>query len=114
MVSGWCLATQQPARVEAMVLVSPAHYFPPQARAAMSQITVESRTEQDWKLLREWHPHGDDQIRMLLDLPVEIYEAIPRSYLWIVPNGGHGPIFGDARERFAETALAFLRGAWES
>ena len=25
-------------------------------------------------------------------------------------NGGHGPIFGDMVDRFAETALAFLNG----
>jgi len=146
------MATQQPARVEAMVLVSPAHYFPAEARAAMALITVESRTEQDWQMLREWHKHGDDQIRALLEqgnalkdsyadmsftppylstisartlivhgdrdpiypihIPVEIYTSIPRSFLWIVPNGGHGPIFGEVRERFVETALAFLRGAW--
>ena len=28
------------------------------------------------------------------------------------PNGGHGPIFGDAA-RFRESALRFLRGEWE-
>ena len=38
--------------------------------------------------------------------------AIPKAYLWVVPNGGHGPVFGDAALRFAETALSFLRGEW--
>ena len=41
---------------------------------------------------------------------MEMYTAIPRSSLWIVPNGGHGLIFGDLTGRFVETALAFLRG----
>jgi pimeloyl-ACP methyl ester carboxylesterase len=39
-------------------------------------------------------------------------DAIPHSYLWVVPNGGHGPTFGDAAPRFRETALSFLRGEW--
>src|SRR5262249_45087915 len=36
-------------------------------------------------------------------LAFELYAAIPRSYLWVVPNAGHGPVFGDAAPRFAET-----------
>jgi pimeloyl-ACP methyl ester carboxylesterase len=38
-----------------------------------------------------------------------MYRAIPRSALWVVPNGGHGPVFFDAAAPFAQTALAFLR-----
>ena len=35
--------------------------------------------------------------------------AIPESALWVVPRGGHGPIFGDEdRPRFVEAALAHL------
>jgi pimeloyl-ACP methyl ester carboxylesterase len=103
--------------------------------------------------MREWHKHGDEQIRALWRLPevikdsytdmnftppylstikartlivqgdwdslypitlaLEMYAAIPGSYLWIIPNGGHGPIFGDMAGHFVETALAFLRGDWE-
>jgi pimeloyl-ACP methyl ester carboxylesterase len=44
-------------------------------------------------------------------LALEMYETIPRSYLWIIPNGGHGPLF-NMIERFNETAMAFLRGEW--
>ena len=36
------MATQQPDRVDAMVLVSATPYFPAQARAAMAQLSVES------------------------------------------------------------------------
>jgi pimeloyl-ACP methyl ester carboxylesterase len=146
------LATQQPGRVEAMVLVSAAPYFPEQARAIMTQFTSENRSPDEWQQMRQWHKHGDEQIRKLwtqmhalkdsyddmnftppylstiaartlivhgdrdplypVNLAVEMYAAIPRSYLWIVPNGGHGPIFGDLTERFVETSLAFLRGEW--
>ena len=38
-----------------------------------------------------------------------MYRAIPRSALWVVPNGGHGPIFFDAAPQFVQTALSFLR-----
>lgn len=146
------IATWQPDRVDAMVLVSATPYFPEQARAIMRQMTPESRTEEDWTLMRQWHVHGDEQIRALwaqgnafkdsyddmnftppylstisartlivhgdrdplypVHLALEMFQAIPRSHLWIIPNGGHGPIFGDMAPRFAETALAFLRGAW--
>jgi pimeloyl-ACP methyl ester carboxylesterase len=38
------MATQQPARVEAMVLVSATPYFPEQARAIMRQVNPDNRT----------------------------------------------------------------------
>jgi pimeloyl-ACP methyl ester carboxylesterase len=56
--------------------------------------------------------HGDRDPLYPVNLAMEMYEAIPRSYLWVVPNGGHGPIFGEIADRFVETALAFLRGEW--
>src|SRR5262245_30893289 len=59
------MATQQPQRVEAMVLVSAAPYFPAPARAVMAQMTVESRSDAEWNLMRQWHHHGDEQIRTL-------------------------------------------------
>jgi pimeloyl-ACP methyl ester carboxylesterase len=62
------VATQQPSRVDAMVLVSGAPYFPPQARAIMSTVTSENRTEQEWQQMREWHKHGDEQIRALWNM----------------------------------------------
>jgi pimeloyl-ACP methyl ester carboxylesterase len=43
---------------------------------------------------------------------VRLREAIPRSSLWIVPNGGHAPVFGPYAAGFVETANAFLRGDW--
>jgi pimeloyl-ACP methyl ester carboxylesterase len=146
------LATQQPDRVEAMVLVSATPYFPEPARAIMRQLTAENRSDAEWQQMRQWHQYGDEQIRKLwtqmhalkdsyddmnftppylstitartlivhgdrdplypVNLAMEMYAAIPRSYLWVVPNGGHGPIFGDLAGRFVETALTFLRGEW--
>ena len=152
------MATQQPGRIEAMVLVSAAPYFPEQARAIMRETTPETRSEQEWRQMRQWHKHGDEQIKAIwrqvkafadsyddmnftppllstimartlivhgdrdqlypVSLAVEMYAAIPRSYLWVIPNGGHGPIFGEhtgggeTTSRFAETAIAFLRDEW--
>lgn len=59
------MATQQPERAEAIVLVSTGHYFPEPARAAMRAMTLESHTEQEWAIMRQRHHHGDEQIRAL-------------------------------------------------
>src|SRR5437773_2527403 len=144
------MATQQPSRIEAMVLVSAAPYFPEQAREIMRNLSPDNRTEAEWAQMRQWHRHGDEQIRALwkmtnafkdsyddmnftpsllsiikartlivhgdrdplypVDMAVELYSSIPHSYLWVIPNGGHGPIFGDMADQFAETALVFLDG----
>ena len=146
------MATEQPARAEAMTLVSATPYFPEQARAVMRRVSTADHTEAEWRQMREWHKHGDEQIRALwrladafkdsytdmnftppllstitartlivhgdrdplypVNLATEMYAAIPRSYLWVIPNGGHGPIFGDMADGFVKTALQFLRGEW--
>ena len=146
------MATQQPTRVDAMVLVSATPYFPEQARALMRELSSENHSEAEWQQMRQWHKHGDEQIKKLwtlmsslkdsyddmnftppylstirartlivhgdrdplypVNLAMEMYEAIPSSYLWIVPNGGHGSIFGEMTGHFVETALSFLRGDW--
>ena len=146
------VATQQPTRVAAMVLVSATPYFPDQARAIMQQVSPDNRTDAEWEQMRQWHKHGDEQIRALwkmanafkdsyddmnftppylatirartlivhgdrdplypINMAVELYAAIPCSYLWVIPNGGHGPIFGDMADRFVETSLAFLSDEW--
>ena len=146
------IATQQPNRVEAMVLVSATPYFPEQARALMRQLSSHNHSDAEWEQMRQWHKHGDEQIKQLwtlmsalkdsyddmnftppylstiaartlivhgdrdplypVSLALEMYQAIPGSYLWVVPNGGHGPIFGNLTARFVETSLAFLSGEW--
>jgi pimeloyl-ACP methyl ester carboxylesterase len=146
------MATQQPTRVEAMVLVSATPYFPDQARTIMQQVSPDNRTDAEWEQMRQWHKHGDEQIRALwkmantfkdsyddmnftppylstirartlivhgdrdplypINMAVELYAAIPCSYLWVIPNGGHGPIFGNMADRFVETSLAFLSDEW--
>src|SRR3954462_9854388 len=61
------MATQQPQRIEAMVLVSATPYFPASARAAMAQLSVDAFSEADWHAQRQRHVHGDAQIRLLFD-----------------------------------------------
>ena len=142
------LATKQPDRVKAMVLVSATSYFPSQARPIMRKYADALPPEQ-WDILRRSHPGGDAQIKALLDsaksfadsyddlnftpaylstiqartlivqgdrdpfYPVEISlemaRAIPNSSLWIVPDAGHGPVFGERWPEFLKTALTFLR-----
>jgi pimeloyl-ACP methyl ester carboxylesterase len=54
--------------------------------------------------------HGDRDPFFPVSIPVEVYRAIPDSYLWVVPNGGHKPdrVFADAHAgAFAKTALDF-------
>jgi pimeloyl-ACP methyl ester carboxylesterase len=142
------MATRQPERVRAMVLVSATSYFPEQARHIMRQYG-DTLSEQQWEILRRLHPGGDARIKALLDstrafassyddmnftasqlatirartlivqgdrdplYPVEISfemaSAIPQSRLWIIPNGGHGPVIGDKWPEFIRTALAFLQ-----
>jgi pimeloyl-ACP methyl ester carboxylesterase len=144
------MSTQQPERIEAMVIVSATPYYPVQARALMALMKEENQSPDEWAVMRARHKHGDEQIRALwrigngfkdsyddmnftppllsritartmivagdrdplypVELPVEMYRAIPSASLWVVPNGGHGPIFGEQRAGFVAAARAFLGG----
>lgn len=144
------MATQQPARIEAMIQISAPPYFPQQARIIQRQFSFESLPEVEKAAMRKRSKGGQKQIEWLMTqtrtmaetyddvnftppllgtitartlivfgdsdplcpirLACELHEAIPRSSLWVVPNGGHGPVFGLNASRFAEMAIAFLRG----
>ena len=147
------MATQQPDRVERLVLISATTHFPAQARTIMAGMT-EPRPDEEWAMMRRLHTHGDDQIRGLwrmgraladndsdmsftapslaritastlvvhgdrdpffpISIAMEMYEAIPAAWLWVVPNGGHLNIVAEnLTEEFLATASAFLRGDWE-
>ena len=56
---------------------------------------------------------GDRDPFYPVTLATELYAAIPHAWLWIVPNGGHGPVFRDDAPRFVDLALSFLRGDWK-
>ncbi len=59
------MATKQPERVNAMVLVSATPYFPAQARSIMRQY-LDNLPEAQWEFLRHSHPGGDAQINAIL------------------------------------------------
>jgi pimeloyl-ACP methyl ester carboxylesterase len=59
------MATQQPERVEAMVLIGATIYFPEQARAIMRQVGERELTEEELARERQTHKHGDEQVRAL-------------------------------------------------
>jgi pimeloyl-ACP methyl ester carboxylesterase len=52
--------------------------------------------------------HGDRDPLYPVELAVELLRGIPNAALWVVPNGGHGPIFGEQAAPFVRTAAAFL------
>jgi pimeloyl-ACP methyl ester carboxylesterase len=144
------MATLQPDRIEAMVVVSSTMYFPEQARAIMRQVPIDNQPPKEWETMRKRHKHGDGQIMAIwewlrdmaeshddmnftppslaritartlvvygdrdflypIEMAVDMYRAIPQSTLWVVPKGGHGPVFLDAAPLFVKTAMAFLRG----
>ena len=56
--------------------------------------------------------HGDRDFLYPVHLAMELHAGIRDSYLWVVPNGGHGPIFGTMAQPFVRKALAFLRDEW--
>jgi pimeloyl-ACP methyl ester carboxylesterase len=147
------VATAQPDRVEAMVLVSATPRFPKTMRDAAAQLTdaaFDALAEDEKRALFVRHVHGEAQVRWLysamrslgesaddmaftaetlaaitartlivhgdrdplyaVELAVELFRGIPQSSLRVVPNGGHGPIFGLAAPAFAAAAIANLLG----
>jgi pimeloyl-ACP methyl ester carboxylesterase len=145
------MATLQPERIAAMIVVSPTMHFPEQARAIMRAFPVENQPASEWETMRRRHKNGDAQIVALweqcralkdsyddmnftpadlarisastlivygdrdplypVEMALEMYRAIPSAALWVVPGGGHGPIFLDAAPAFVHAALAHLRPA---
>ncbi|HVF16110.1 MAG TPA: alpha/beta hydrolase [Steroidobacteraceae bacterium] len=149
------MATQQPDRVEAMILIGATIYITEPARQIMNGISPDNVPPEAMEFLRECVTRGKPQIRELvsefhrfkdsyddmnftpphlqriaartlivhgdrdalhpIEIPLEMYQSIPRSYLWIVPNGPHVvPIVGDMADQFQTIALNFLSGRWEN
>jgi pimeloyl-ACP methyl ester carboxylesterase len=59
--------------------------------------------------------HGDRDPFFPLDIALSMHAAIPTSWLWVVPNGGHLSLVAEGLSgQFIATATAFLRGDWLS
>jgi pimeloyl-ACP methyl ester carboxylesterase len=60
------MATMQPERIEAMVIISATPYFPEQARKVMATVPAsEDQPTSEWERMRRSHKFGDEQIRAL-------------------------------------------------
>ncbi len=53
---------------------------------------------------------GDRDFLYPVSIAFDLHRAIPHAWLWVVPNGGHGPVFGALAAEFTRTSLSFLRG----
>lgn len=142
------MATRQPDRIDAMVLIGATSYFPAQARrilaASIDKFPPEFREMQqkcakrggdqarelsaqftafkdDYEDMNFTAPylttieartlivHGDRDIFFPVSIPVEMYQAIRGSELWIVPRGEHVPIYGPRLGEFLSIAIEFLQ-----
>ena len=53
--------------------------------------------------------HGDRDPLYPVEQAVELFRGIPDASLSVVPNGGHGPIFGEQAAAFVAAARTFLK-----
>jgi len=51
---------------------------------------------------------GDRDPLYPVELAVELYRGLPRASLWVVPDGGHSPVFGAVAPEFARHAARFF------
>jgi pimeloyl-ACP methyl ester carboxylesterase len=148
------MATQQPDRIEAMVLGPAGAQMSEQGRDIMRAMNRSEMPPRWLQRQRRIHIEGDEQIDSLIArfseladdyeeysfsepllstisartlivtgdrdeyLPtqaaLDLYEAIPNSYLWLVPNGAHAVLLTDQLlfEQFVGVMVQFLRGEW--
>jgi len=53
--------------------------------------------------------HGDNDGFFPIEIPVEMHKAIPNSFLWIIPNGEHLPVWDTLwSDKFLEVSKLFL------
>lgn len=57
--------------------------------------------------------HGDRDYCFPASMAWEIHQAVPTSYLWVVPNGTHVPLSGSNADTFTATVLEFFSGKWQ-
>jgi pimeloyl-ACP methyl ester carboxylesterase len=54
--------------------------------------------------------HGDRDEFFPVHIPVELYQSLPEAELWIIPGGGHVPIYNPLVP-FVDVTLRFLQGS---
>ena len=69
------MATQQPDRIKAMVIVSATSYFPEQARIAMRKFSLEGLPEREQQAMRQRHKHGAPQLHAIVDCVRQMAET---------------------------------------
>ena len=120
------LASSRPSLIAAMILVSTTPRYPEQARAIMRSVPedglgaivrqfADDYTDMNFTAeslsritARTLIVHGDRDPLYPVEQAVELFRGIANSSLWVIPNGGHGPIFGNDAAAFVTTAAAFL------
>ena len=142
------MATQQPERIQSMILEGTTPYVTKECREIKARFTIEDVP------FRQNHIYGEAQVRKLFEqfvaqkdsyddvnftksdlstihaktliihgdrdslFPVEValymYEAIPASYLWVIPNAGHALVLGDHADDIKRVALDFFTKDWNT
>jgi len=140
------MATQQPERIQSMILEGTTPYDTKESREFRAQFTMENVP------FRHTHIYGEAQVRKLyeqlvgfkvspdnrnftkpylstiqaktliihgdrdylfpVDVALYMYEAIPDSYLWVIPNAGHALVLGDHADDIKRVALDFFTKDW--
>jgi pimeloyl-ACP methyl ester carboxylesterase len=58
--------------------------------------------------------HGDTDPIAPVSNAWEMYQHIPKAFLWVIPNGGHVPTgYKHNEDDFTKRSLEFLNGDWE-
>jgi len=107
------VATSAPDRIESMVLVSATPRFPEPTLTMVRDAGAPTDMDFDSSKLgairaRTLLVSGDRDPLYPVELAVELLRGIPNASLYVVPGGGHGPIFAAEREPFVARALPFL------
>lgn len=107
------VATSAPERIETMVLVSATPRFPEPTLTTVRDAGAPTDMDFDSSKLGAIRAQtllvsGDRDPLYPVELAVELLRGIPSASLYVVPGGGHGPIFAAEREPFVARALPFL------
>lgn len=138
------MATQQPERIQSMILEGTTPYDTKEAREFRAQFTMEDipfrqnhiygeaqvRKLYEQRMRTREHDrdftkqslstiqaktliiHGDRDMLFPVDVALYMYEAIPDSYLWVIPNAGHALVLSDHADDIKRVALDFFTKDW--